>query len=208
MTRKLAVLLCLSLPLLSLAPRLAQAQDKNPSFTLVNKAPQPIRELFVTPSGDANWGKNRLEQGTIAPGASTAVRRRIDGNCVFDIRVVYADATREERRTVNTCAAEDIAFSGATKAAAMTPTGKPSDDPSFRLTNHNKQPIAEIYAAPPGKPKGDNLLDKGALPPDAAIVIKPARGQGCTLELRVVFADKTAKTRTTDLCKMTEMTVP
>lgn len=204
MTRTLALLLCLAVP------TLAQAEDKNPSFTLVNKAVQSIREVFVTPSGDANWGRNRLEAGPILSGNSTAIRRRIDGNCIFDLRVVYADNTREERRTVNTCAAEDIAFSGATKAAAMTPTGtsKPADDPSFRLTNHNRQPIAEITATAPGKPAGANLLDHGALPPEAAILLHPARGQGCTLELRVVFADKTAKTRTTDFCKMTEMSVP
>jgi hypothetical protein len=38
--------------------------------------------------------------------------------------------------------------------------------------------------------------------------VKPPRGKGCSLELRVVFADKTAKTRTTDLCKITELSVP
>jgi hypothetical protein len=205
MIRKLALTLLLLTPL-SLQ---AHAQDKNPSFTLVNKSSQPIRELFVTPSGDANWGQNRLTT-PVAPGANFAVRRRIDGNCVFDLRVVYGDSTREERRTVNTCTAEDIPFAGTTKAASSAPatTGKAPDDPSFRLTNHNKQPIAELYAGPKGEPRGPNLLDKGALPPDASTVVKPPRGKGCSLELRVVFADKTAKTRTTDLCKITELSVP
>lgn len=187
--------------MLLLAPALAQAQDKNPSFTLVNKSAQAIRELFVTPAGDANWGQNRLEK-PVAPGASFAVRRKIDGNCVFDIRVVYADGTRDDRRTVNTCAAEDIAFAGG------KPAGKPANDPSFRLTNHLKQPIAEVTATPQGQPRSANLLTAGALPPEASISIHPPAGQGCIMELRVVFADKTFKTRTTDLCRVTELSIP
>ena len=202
MVRKLALMVCL------MVPALAQAQDKNPSFNLVNKSSQPIRELFVTPAGDANWGQNRLTS-PVTPGANFAVRRKIDGNCVFDLRVVYADNTREERRTVNTCNAEDIAFSGTTKAAAVAPaSGKAPDDPSFRLTNHNKQPITELNVTAKGEPRGTNLLDKGALPPEASMAIKLPSGKGCAYELRVVFADKSAKTRTTDLCKIPELAVP
>ncbi len=205
MIRKLALILCLAAPTLAVAPTQALAQEKNPSFTLLNKSSQPIRELFVTPAGDANWGQNRLTT-PVAPGASFAVRRKIDGNCVFDLRAIYADSTREERRTVNTCNAEDITFSGVPKIAM--PAGKASDDPSFRLTNRGKQPIAELYATATGQPRGNNLLEKGALPPDATTNVKPPRGQGCNFELRVVFADKTAKARTTDLCKVTELNVP
>lgn len=213
MIRKLALLLCLATSALALAPQTfvprAWAQDKNPSFNLVNKSGQPIRELFVTPSGDANWGQNRLTTGPVAAGATFAVRRKIDGNCVFDIRVVYGDGKREERRTVNTCTAEDLIFPAAGPGAVTgAATGKAADDPSFRLINHNKQAIAELYASPAGKPRGPNLLEKGALPPTATMTIKPPTGQGCTFELRVVFADKTAKTRTTDLCKTTELAVP
>jgi hypothetical protein len=195
MIRKLALLLCLMLP------AAAQAQDKNPSFNLVNKSSQPIRELFVTPAGDANWGQNRLTS-PVAPGANFAARRKIDGNCVFDIRVVYADSTREERRTVNTCTAEDVAFSGATKATA--PAGA---DPSFKLINHNKQAIAELYATAKGE-RSPNLLDKGALGPEGSTAIKLPASKGCSFELRVVFADKTARTRTADLCQTKEIAVP
>ena len=132
------------------------------------------------------------------------MRRRIDGNCVFDIRVIYADGTREERRTVDTCKIEDVAFSGPARAT----TGKAVDDPSFRLINHLTQPIIEVTATPTGQPRGANLLEKGALAPDASLLIHPARGQGCGFELRLVMADKTAKTRTLDLCKVSELSVP
>lgn len=200
MIRKLALIVCL------LAPVTAHAEDKNPSFTLVNKSSQAIRELFVTPAGDANWGQNKLTAGPIAPGATFAARRKIDGNCVFDLRVVYADNAREDRRTVNTCNAEDVAFTGTTKAAATAPA-KSADDSSFHLTNHNKQSIAELYATPKGEPRGANLLEKGALPPEASIALKPS-GKGCAFELNLVFADKTAKNRSTDLCKVKDISVP
>ena len=196
MIRKFAVLFVLA-PL-----SLAQAQDKNPSFNLANKSQQAIREVFVTPAGDTNWGQNRLTSGPIAPGASSAVRRKVDGNCVFDIRVVYADSKREERRMVNTCAAEDIAFP-ATSAVA-----KAAGDPAFQLINHDKQAIAELNANPVGKPRSANLLENGALPSGASMAIKPAKGDSCTYELRVVFADKSAKTRTLDICKTPEIVVP
>ena len=202
MIRKLILLLCLTFSVVSTTP--AWAQAKNPSFNLVNHTSQPIRELYVTPGGDDKWGANRLTSGPIAPGASFAVRRRIDGNCVFDVRVIYADGTREERRTVDTCKIEDVAFAGPAKST----TGKAVDDPSFRLTNHLTQPIIEVTASPTGQPRGPNLLEKGALAPNANLLIHPPHGQGCAFELRLVMADKTAKTRTLDLCKVTELSLP
>lgn len=192
-----------ALVLLLLTTTSALAQQ-NPSFNLANKSPQPIAQVFVTPAGDANWGQNRLTSGPIAPGASFAVRRKVDGNCVFDLRVVYADKTREEKRTVNTCTADDIAFGGAAapKAAAAT------DNPGFHLVNHDKLAIAELYAGPAGKARGANLLDKGALPPDASMDIKLPASQGCSTTLEIVFADKSSKKRTADTCRIKDITVP
>jgi len=202
MIRKLILLLCLTFSVLGVAP--AWAQAKNPSFNLVNHTSQAIRELYVTPAGDDKWGGNRLTSGPIVPGASFAVRRHIDGNCVFDIRVIYADGTREERRTVDTCKIEDVAFAGPAKAT----TGKAADDPSFRLINHLTQPIIEVTATPTGQPRGANLLEKGALAPGANLLIHPTHGQGCAFELRLVMGDKSAKTRTLDLCKVSELSIP
>jgi len=202
MIRKLILLLCLTFSVAAATP--ASAQTKNPSFNLVNHASQAIRELYVTPAGDDKWGQNRLASGPIAPGNSFAVRRHIDGNCVFDIRVIYADGTREERRTVDTCKIEDVAFAGPAKST----TGKTADDPSFRLINHLAQPIIEVTATPTGQPRSANLLEKGALAPGANLLIHPTHGQGCAFELRLVMADKSAKTRTLDLCKVNELSIP
>ena len=92
-------------------PAAPPAGAQNSSFNLVNRSGQQVRELFVTSAGNANWGQNRLDgkagnPTAIAAGASYAVRRKLDTNCVFDIRAVFADGKAEERKGVNTCAVE------------------------------------------------------------------------------------------------------
>ncbi len=190
-----------------LASPAVRAQEQNPSFNLVNKSGQAVRELFVTPAGDANWGQNRLTNGTLAPGGSFAVRRRVDGNCVFDVRVVYASGQKEERRAVNTCTMADMVLSGA-PGSEKAGAGKAADDASFRLTNHLSQPIAEITTQPKDGTRSANLLDKGPLVPNATLLLHPPRGQGCMLELRVVLADKSSKSRNLDLCKVSDLSIP
>ena len=124
-----------ALTLLAALPFGAQAETggQNPSFNLVNRASQPIRELYVTPAGDTNWGQNRLVNGPLPAGDTFAVRLRVADKCVFDMRIVYADAAKEERREVNTCATSDIVVRG------VSATGK-ADQPSqagHRRTRRN-----------------------------------------------------------------------
>jgi len=198
MIRLLAILLLFA------APAFAQSTpNPNPSFNLVNKSGQPIKELFVSSAGRATFGQNRLPTGPVANGASFAVRLLADGNCIFDIRTVFADGTKQERREVNTCKTDDVII-GATAPAPA----KAADDPSFRLANRGTQAVAELYATPAGKPRGGNLLDT-PLAPKTDRAIKIDKGQGCSFDLRVVLADKSAKERkATDLCKVTELPIP
>ncbi|MBN8890036.1 MAG: hypothetical protein BGP12_21755 [Rhodospirillales bacterium 70-18] len=84
-----------------------KAQD-DPSFRLVNRADQPIKELFATLSGSRTWGRNRLVGSVVAPGAAHVVRLPRGGGCVYDLRVVYADGRGRERKNVNLCAVTDV----------------------------------------------------------------------------------------------------
>ena len=185
------------------APASAQ---QNPSFNLVNRGSVPIRELFFTPAGDANWGRNRLAGAAIPPGASYPARRRMDGNCIFDIRVVFADGHHEDRRGLNTCTVDDVAFGA---GPVTTAGGKAPDDPSFRLVNHGAQPITEIHVVRSGTEGwGENRIGPGPLPPQTDRPVHVDR-QGCSFDLRVVFADGHAKERRhADLCRMTDLPVP
>lgn len=189
----------------------AAQTTKNPSFNLINRAPSAIRELYVTPAGDANWGRNRLVAGPIAPGSGFTVRRRTDGNCIFDIRAVYADARVEERRGVNTCATADVVFDGgAARKGAAAPAAKAPGDPSFGLLNRGPSPLVELYFVPAGTGNwGENRLADATLPAGAERSFQPSRGDGCSYDLRVVFADhKALERRATDLCRVRHLTVP
>ena len=196
----------LAAALLSLAAAAARAQGtQNPSFNLLNRGGSPIVELFVTPAGDARWGQNRLRT-PIPAGGRYAVRRRIDGNCIFDIRVVFADHRTLDRRNLNTCTTEDVAVGA---AAAGGTAGKPAGDPSFRLLNHAAQPVTELFATPAGDGRwGQNRLDS-PLPPQAKRDISIQKQPNtCLYDLRVVFADHTARERhRTDLCRISELPV-
>ncbi|MBV9538407.1 MAG: hypothetical protein JOY70_05695 [Acidisphaera sp.] len=197
---------------LSLAPTLAAAQPKNPSFNLVNTADKPIREFFATPAGMENWGQNRLEGKTVPASGAIPVRLRADGNCLYDLRVVFADGRAEERRHVDTCRVDDVRVG--TPAAA-------SHEASFRLINRGKSPVAEVYATPAGAGKaGDNLLADGAtLAPDESRLFRVAQGgsggQGgnqaanqCNYDLRVVFANKQSREKkNADLCHTGDLPV-
>lgn len=215
--------LLLIAPLLMLAAGPLAAQPKpaapppgaqNSSFNLVNRASQPIRELFVTSAGNAGWGQNRLDGKngaavSIPPGASYAVRRRLDTNCIFDIRVVYADGKPEERKGVNTCAVEEVAVGAVASNLPLAATGKPADDPSFRLFNRSARNIVEFRAAPAGGSEaGENRLAT-PLPPDKGQMIGFKRDGQCIFDLRVVFADgKAMEKKRANLCKTTELPVP
>ena len=181
------------------------AQAQGTSFTLDNRSGQSLRELYVTPAGNTNWGQNRLVSGPMMAGQSMVMRVR-DNTCVYDLRAIYADAAREERREVNLCGGADVVLHGATGAAKAG--GKAADDPSFRLTNRLKQPIIALEATPSGQPHGANLLAVAPLAPEASITLHPVRGKGCNFELRVELADKSSKTRTLNLCTVTELSIP
>ena len=174
---------------------------QNPSFNLQNRSSSAIRELYVTPAGDERWGRNRLNQ-PLPAGASFAVRRRVDGNCVFDIRVIYVDGRTEDRRGVDTCRSDAVAVGGGTGRKA-------ADDPSFRLVNRGEQAILELYATPAGTGQwGQNRLQE-ALAPHSERVIAVARQAGCRFDLKVVLADRHAREkRNADLCRVTDLPVP
>lgn len=190
--------------LLALAPA-ASALADDPSFTLVNRAPVAVRALFVTPAGDANWGQDRLRGHQLPAGGSFLVHRRADGNCIMDIRAEFADGRAEERKGLNTCDVDSVAV-----GVSVAASGKPADDPSIRLVNRGTQAIVAFYAAPAGRHDwGANRLGESPLPGATEKLVRIARADGCVFDLRVVFADHTAKERHgTDLCRIGDLPVP
>ena len=84
------------------APR--TAQQGNPSFNLVNQGGRAIEQFYASPSSAQGWGPGRLAEGAgVAPGQNAAVRLP-QGECTYDLRVVWQGGQAQERRAVNTCA--------------------------------------------------------------------------------------------------------
>lgn len=120
----LPVLAALAAVLAASDPAPATAQGApNPSFHLVNRSQETINEVYATPKGRPNWGRDRLGDRSLPPGQSFPVRLPADGNCAYDIRVVYASGKAEERRDFNTCEVETVAFPRGGGHAARGATG-------------------------------------------------------------------------------------
>lgn len=80
----------------------------DPSFRLINRSRQPIVELFATPAGMTNWGENRLNGHELDAGTERLIRIPRTGNCIFDLRVVFADHKALEKRHDDLCRITDL----------------------------------------------------------------------------------------------------
>lgn len=199
--------------LLALAALPAAAQE-NPSFNVVNRTGNPIKEVFASPAGVTNWGRNRLGTAAVAPGANAPIRLPADGNCVYDVRVVYGNGQSEERRSINTCSVDNLIFPAPAEGGA--PAARPgrgqqavSEDPSFRLVNRSRSEVNEVYASLTGNDDwGADKLGDDTVAPGATRVIRLPAGS-CTWDVRIVWANgEASEKRRLNLCTITDLRVP
>jgi len=177
----------------------AQPQN-NPSFNLVNRAQQPINEMYATPKGMDNWGKEMLRDTTVAPGASFAVRLPV-GQCTYDLRVVYGNGRVEEKRSLDTCTLSGVAFDGSGAAAAARQDG--AGRLSFSITNLSTATISSVLATPAGVHSWgkDRLGDQDTIEHDATRTISLPNDGKCIYDIRLVYSDdSTFEKRKVDLC--------
>ena len=201
----------------------------NPSFTLANRGNQPIQELYATPQGVDNWGPDRMERWSLSPGMTMPIRLPANGPCVYDIRVVYADGSPEEKRRLNTCQVDSVAFPGARVAGngsgpdggqggnqggnqggqGSGGRGQAANDPSFRLVNRGRYEVREVYASPTGDDDwGKDRLGDDTVPPGRSFIVRLPSGQ-CQYDVRVVFSnDQALERRRVNLCNVTDFRVP
>lgn len=196
-----AVMLCA-------APACAQ-EAPNPSFYLVNRAAAAITRVYATPAGMPTWGSDRLTGATVGPGQNTAIRLPADGNCIYDVRVVYANARTDERRGLNTCEIDNLSFPGARTAAGTARATRPDANPSFLLVNRGRAVLNELYLSPSGDDSwGEDRLGESSLPGGASKPIRLPPGE-CLYDVRVVFANGEAnERRRLNLCDITDLRVP
>lgn len=100
--RHVIVATLLSIPIVSLSLKPAQAEDLE--FTLKNETAGTLVEFYVESSDQDNWGANLLEGQNIKAGEAGTVTIA-DGKttCVYDILGVWADGSKTEDYKLNLC---------------------------------------------------------------------------------------------------------
>lgn len=75
----------------------------NADFTLVNRTGYAINEVFISPSKQSNWGKDRLGENQFMHGQSRKFKFGDTKNCKQDIQVVFTDGDEVEWEDINLC---------------------------------------------------------------------------------------------------------
>lgn len=88
-----------------LAAMPARAEDWD--FVLVNDTGKEISTIEVSPADKSTWVASPIEEGgsakTVKPGERTAVHFDKGGECRYDVRATFADATTDIWKGVNLC---------------------------------------------------------------------------------------------------------
>ena len=195
---------------LALPSSAAFADNPNPSFYLVNRSNQPINQVYVSPAASTGWGRDQLGDNTIEPGANVPIRLHADGNCIFDLRIVFEDGRSEERRGVNTCNVDNIAFGQVGRAGTPSvPASPQAHDPSFRVINNAHREINEIYVRAAGTSNwGSDRLGDDTIDADSTKVIRLPPGQ-CFWDVRFILeGGRSLEKRRLNLCELTDLPVP
>jgi serine protease Do len=194
----------------SAAPQAGEQGD--PSFELVNASPSTITQIYASLSRARNWGPDRL--GTDVLGAGRRFQVTLpNGDCVWDIAVVYADDRREEKLSQNLCNVTELAFNasvararGATPPASGGNAQAATGDPSFALVNRSRRTIAQLYVSRSTETDwgldrlGDNVLAAGQR------FDVPLPQGPCQWDIAVVYDDdRREERRSQDLCAVAEV---
>jgi serine protease Do len=179
----------------------AQAQNDT-TFEVVNRARNPIFEVYVSPSALDSWGRDLLRDETIAPGARKTIRPATN-DCIFDVKIVYRGGQSEERRRQNLCELSEMAFDGGAPAPAPAAA---QGDPSFELVNASGQVIMQIYAALSRERNwGTDRLGSDVLGAGQRFQVSLPNGD-CQWDVAVVYAnDRREEKLNQNLCNVTEL---
>lgn len=165
--------------------------------TVFNRSLRPVNEMYVSPGSAEQWGDDRLGEHTLDPGDSLRLRLGRLRDCLFDLRVVYDDASLEEARGVNLCRIHQVTFDGST---ALPP---PDSGPEHTVTllNRARRPVKQVFISPAASNEwGEDRLGQTSISVGEARAVT-WRGD-CTVDLRVVFENHAAEERRgVDLCE-------
>lgn len=221
MFRRLAIAAAALLGMGGLIPA-AQAQMGDPSFNLVNRSSRVIYEAYASPASDSNWGQDRLGQNVV-PAGRNFVMRLPQGECIYDIRVVYdrQGGPAEERRNINLCNLNEVVFDGRPQQGGQQQQQPPQQqarpgqgqgargNPSVNLVNQGQQTVMEVYASlTTDQNWGPDRLGADTVAPGAVYPLRLPEGD-CMYDMRFVYQNgQSQERRGVNLCEVTNVTLP
>lgn len=220
---------------LALTGHAALAQSGDPSFNLVNRSSRVIYEAFASPASDSNWGQDRLGNNIIPAGRSFVVRLP-QGECIYDVRVVYdrQGGQAEERRSINLCNVTDLVFDGSgggQQQGGPPPQGgfgqapqggfgqapqqrgggggNPTGNPSFNLVNQSQRTAMQVFASlATDQNWGPDRLGADTVAPGAVFQLRLPEGD-CMYDIRVVYdGGQPEERRNVNLCEVVNVVLP
>lgn len=155
---------------------------------LENRDAAPITQLYISSSRVSFWGDDLLDGGRIAAGARHTQRVERDGQCNFDVRVVYDGGREETRMRQNICQRREIVLGGA--MARKIDGGGPANGRPFVFVNDGRYTVRELYMTPVADTHwGDDRLSTEVLPRRFRFELRAPQEQGCEWDLRIVYED-------------------
>jgi len=87
----------------------ASAQEAKQDFTLVNTTGYTIDKVFVAPTKSDDWEEDVLGRDQLVDKDKVAIHfSRADKTCLWDLKVVYDDATSAEWTKFDLCTVSKI----------------------------------------------------------------------------------------------------
>ncbi len=162
-------------------------------FTLVNRSGKGILMLYVFPDGANDNGPDRLGSDIVSDGTSFAVRLNRGSQCQFTVRVVYEGADPDEERSgIDLCAVTELVIADGWTDAPLSGAG--------RIRNAGALPIVELYADPPGSPRGADRLGSQTIAVGSSFDLRPPTDGECRYQVTGVFRDGREVVAEADLC--------
>ena len=192
----------------------AQVPGAIPDFFVVNRSQKVVTSVHVMTSAANGWGSDKLP-GTLSPGERFEVKLPRNGQCVYDVRVTYADKSTEEKHKQNVCSLDELAFgSGApppqvsTRPTAPPKTAAPTQTgiPDFFVVNRSQKVIGSLYVSSAAVSSWGADLLPGTLNPGGRFEVKLPRNGQCVYDVRVVYQDQSSDERQKqNVCALNEL---
>jgi len=179
-------------------------------LTLVNRHGAMIQEVYLSGPSEEDWGPDRLAEEVLPQGERRTVVARLR-ECEADLRIVFDDRrAAEERAAINLCDISTIVLRPGWTLADRLDEGEATEGGprpgSVRLRNGAQVPVAELYADPPGAPRGPDRLGRTVLGAGESLDFMPPEGTGCEADLVAVFRDgREVSLPRTNLCAGVEL---